>query len=492
MHRAAVFSGAALLAVAAGVAYFGYVEARAVGRARFDIVAGAFSLGACLASASMLLWALWGSPPRGRKRCPRCWYEMDGCVPGGKLICPECGHDAVQVRNLLRRRRRTGLALAVAPLVPLSLALPWAVIGVRRGPLAAVPGPVLVLGMWRLPDSWICPPEAAFNASEHLAIRLYRQDLMSPTVRSWAFSRIREELRTRSSPASFKRAAMLSAYDPDQAGLAPILAEAILDLADSLDLDHRAVRVGFSPRLGGAPGQNSSALREVLTRRLPELKRLMEREDAEANTFAYLAIPLGREAAPLVPCLEAGARSQGVGLGWVSALQVLNMLVDACPEAQAALLRALDSPDVTLVEHALLTGFSADVQAEPIRRRIRTLADSGDVRVAVTAYRRLAARWDSAGAVPGEIRGLASSPGPRREIGLRAYAATAPWNEEIAEVLGAAEKDPDPRVRLAIVELARERWAAGEGFRRLLHALTADQDPAVAQAATAAESSLPK
>lgn len=36
----------------------------------------------------MLLWALFRDRSRGRRRCPRCWYDMAG-VPG--LQCPECG-----------------------------------------------------------------------------------------------------------------------------------------------------------------------------------------------------------------------------------------------------------------------------------------------------------------------------------------------------------------------------------------------------------------
>src|SRR5262249_34831615 len=50
---------------------------------------------------------------RGRRRCPRCWYDMMG-VPGRR--CPECGREARAEARLYRTRRRwrlVSLALVV-------------------------------------------------------------------------------------------------------------------------------------------------------------------------------------------------------------------------------------------------------------------------------------------------------------------------------------------------------------------------------------------
>ena len=49
----------------------------------------------------------WGDQSKGRPRCPRCWYDMRGTVP--RLICPECGHDAVQEQQLYLDHRRPWL-----------------------------------------------------------------------------------------------------------------------------------------------------------------------------------------------------------------------------------------------------------------------------------------------------------------------------------------------------------------------------------------------
>jgi hypothetical protein len=70
-------------------------------------------LGYTLAGAALLLllWALFWDRSRGRKRCPKCWYDMSG-VPG--LRCPECGRQVKHERGLFKTRRRrlwTGCAI---------------------------------------------------------------------------------------------------------------------------------------------------------------------------------------------------------------------------------------------------------------------------------------------------------------------------------------------------------------------------------------------
>lgn len=112
--------------------------------------AWAFATGAWAlwAIAAIILWfALFKDRSRGRRRCPRCWYDMTG-VPG--LKCPECGREAKREKRLFSTRRRWRLAAFGVALALVGIASHRAPIGLRHGVWAAVPIPVLnfVLGFW--------------------------------------------------------------------------------------------------------------------------------------------------------------------------------------------------------------------------------------------------------------------------------------------------------------------------------------------------------
>ena len=63
-----------------------------------------------------LLWALLGESTKGRRRCPRCWYDLDA-AGDPPLTCSECGKAISTLKQLHRRRRRGGHAIAAAVLV---------------------------------------------------------------------------------------------------------------------------------------------------------------------------------------------------------------------------------------------------------------------------------------------------------------------------------------------------------------------------------------
>ena len=54
-----------------------------------------------LGAIALLYRGLWGDRAnKGRLRCPKCQYDMSGTFEAGKLVCPECGKDAGDEKNL--------------------------------------------------------------------------------------------------------------------------------------------------------------------------------------------------------------------------------------------------------------------------------------------------------------------------------------------------------------------------------------------------------
>lgn len=76
----------------------------------------AWIIGAFLALVG--LWLLYRSlladRARGRRRCPKCWYDMAGAP---SLTCPECGRTAGAERQLFRTRRYRRRALGALAIV---------------------------------------------------------------------------------------------------------------------------------------------------------------------------------------------------------------------------------------------------------------------------------------------------------------------------------------------------------------------------------------
>ncbi len=107
------------------------------------------------------VWALFWDRPRGRRRCPKCWYDM---TKSSGLVCSECGHEAKREQKLSKTRRRLfparmGVLLVLAGIVLL------AVPRYRQGSEKIVPTTVLVWLTPELEDMW---PAAAAELNARL------------------------------------------------------------------------------------------------------------------------------------------------------------------------------------------------------------------------------------------------------------------------------------------------------------------------------------
>lgn len=119
-------------------------------------------------AAALLLWAMFSDRSRGRRRCPRCWYDMAGAPPGpdGTYTCPECGRVARRERHLYRPRRRWRAVIAAALLAATAVGIE-AVPRIRAdGWGAIVPLPILELAARLHPTA----ASDAYDAARRVAL----------------------------------------------------------------------------------------------------------------------------------------------------------------------------------------------------------------------------------------------------------------------------------------------------------------------------------
>jgi HEAT repeat protein len=88
---------------------------------------------------------------KGRRRCPKCWYDMTS-ISG--LRCPECGRDARRESHLAKTRPNRRLA-AIGLTILLSSLVLWKTPRIREDWTSVVPGPLLVLAL----QVWGDPPD---------------------------------------------------------------------------------------------------------------------------------------------------------------------------------------------------------------------------------------------------------------------------------------------------------------------------------------------
>ncbi len=133
----------------------------------------ALGIPALLACLAVTWWGLFGDRARGRRRCPKCWYDLSGTVG---LTCPECGRTARRERSLHRTRRRPLFAIAAA--LAAALGASWAIEQAQlSGWMSFVPTRAILLGLPLVGD-------AHESMTMELAKRIGRRSLTDAQWRS--------------------------------------------------------------------------------------------------------------------------------------------------------------------------------------------------------------------------------------------------------------------------------------------------------------------
>ncbi|MBX3321485.1 MAG: hypothetical protein KF757_00700 [Phycisphaeraceae bacterium] len=137
------------------------------------------------AGAIVFCWALFWDRARGRPRCRKCRYRMEGipAAANGSIVCPECGRQHARARQLLYTRRRWVMAALSLGLVSISwyaLAFHWRFR--ERGWMGYVPTTVLVV-LPQSADAWYKAGGYKGSTAPLTRELLYRADTIG--MREW-------------------------------------------------------------------------------------------------------------------------------------------------------------------------------------------------------------------------------------------------------------------------------------------------------------------
>src|SRR5262249_9260915 len=158
---------------------------------------------------------------------------MSGVQAAGRLVCPECGHDAKRNRNLLKARPRWRVVV-ISVLIGLmslySMQVKWIV---RDGWRGVLPTTVMIAAMLVPPDSWI--GDKGSNGDDASLVRRLDQSRGWEWQRRWALRRACTHLEHLQDIPDLRRTErFILQVDPKQTGLpVRVLSTAVKYLASS-------------------------------------------------------------------------------------------------------------------------------------------------------------------------------------------------------------------------------------------------------------------
>ena len=345
-------------------------------------------LGSLLAGVGlgMLGWSLFWDRSCGRRRCPKCWYEMRGTKG---LRCSECGYKAKREKRLFSTRRRWRAAL----LAFLLLLTAYGVLvtpRVRRswiGWPGVIPTSILVAGV-----PFVDPDGSLLY---ELQIRVVRNELWDWQKR-WLTHRCLAILKNDSERYSRTLVAIdtISFLGPGGQQALPALLQTIQD-------DDAVLRKAATTAIGVVGVDDRSVLQVLI--------ELLEDPNEEVRTVAIVAIESHGSSKSSSAALSALTRclsDESEVVRIYSAIAIGKIGADS-QLALSVVVEAVKSPNRSLRIGALLALAELEPDTEGVITAIASALFDGDGSVRLTATQILASLGtDAAAAVPALIQTL--------------------------------------------------------------------------------------
>jgi hypothetical protein len=142
------------------------------------------SLSVILFAVLLCVFGAVGDRARGRLRCPRCWYDMQGTVDPR---CPECGKEFANPKLLKRARRPKWMfGLAIVFIAPAGIIAYQSEKLNEYGIEAAIPNIIFTSGWRSLPEKWILGTRRSYGDHRSLLGRIKNRRLRDEPLRRFA------------------------------------------------------------------------------------------------------------------------------------------------------------------------------------------------------------------------------------------------------------------------------------------------------------------
>jgi DNA-directed RNA polymerase subunit RPC12/RpoP len=409
----------------------------------------AVGLGVVSFGVALGIWAYRGDRSHGRRRCPKCWYDMRGLPV---LRCPECGREVPHERHLYRPRRRWRVMPVALVLVLVGLNLRLIPLVQRGGYVAAVPTTVLIAIFEHLPDQFVI--NGTPNASEDMSLDGRRDDdQLWHWQERWLRHRVRRIVFSESSIDALARASYL--WDRNIHG--------DRNTHDMVYYNHMfrgALRASIdpSPRVRARsqevpfylnPEELDDESRTALSDAVPDLiNAIVDTHNSYNVTAIYMIGLAGADAEPAIPILK---RALECNVRWesYSSARTLSQLSRSLDSAMTVLLDALESTS-PMARHSSGQVLRSNHWNEiRIQTRMLDLLREGDIAVASSIADVLPRRSGDAGrtipAVLAQVRTGRVTP----YVFLRNFDLYGNEAEPYVPDVIAFLDDPDPGVRIA-------------------------------------------